>query len=46
MRLDGLRLSLMPGPMASMYLLYDAKKKRLGRVRATVDFFTAELSEP
>ena len=44
--LDGLRLSLMPGPVASMYLLYDAKKKRLGRVRATVDFFTAELSKP
>lgn len=39
------RLVASNGPEMSLYMLYDPKKARLGKVRALVDFLSAELAE-
>jgi len=43
--LDDARLVASTGAEMSLYMLYDARKARLGKVRALVDFLTAELAE-
>ena len=35
----------LPGPETSVYLLYDPRKARLGKVRALVDFLADELAD-
>jgi DNA-binding transcriptional LysR family regulator len=44
--LDDARLVASTGAEMSLYMLYDPRKARLGKVRALVDFLTAELAEP
>lgn len=43
--LDDGRLGASSGAETSLYMLYDARKARLGKVRALVDFLVAELGE-
>lgn len=43
--LEDARLVASTGSEMSLYLLYDPRKARLGKVRALVDFLTAELAE-
>lgn len=43
--LDDAALSCVNGPESSVYLLYDPKRARLGRVRALVDFLVEALGE-
>lgn len=43
--LEDAELSCIQGPEASLYLLYDPKRARLGRVRALVDFLVQALGE-
>lgn len=43
--LEDARLVASRGAEMSLYMLYDPRKARLGKVRALVDFLTAELAE-
>lgn len=42
---EGGEFMKLPGPETSVYLLYDPRKVRLGKVRALVDFLVAELTD-
>ena len=44
-RVDGGEFMKLPGPETSVYLLYDPRKARLGKVRALVDFLADELTD-
>ena len=44
--LEDAELSCLPGAEASLYLLYDARRARLGQVRALIDHLVEELAEP
>ena len=43
--LEDARLVSSAGPEVSLFLLYDPRKARLGKVRAMVDFLMGELGE-
>ena len=44
-KVEGGEFMKLPGPETSVYLLYDPRKARLGKVRAIVDFLVEELSD-
>lgn len=44
-KVEGGEFLKLPGPETSVYLLYDPRKARLGKVRAIVDFLVEELSD-
>ena len=44
--LEDAELSCLPGAEASLHLLYDARRARLGQVRALIDHLVEELAEP
>lgn len=44
--LEDTRLVASPGPEMSLFLLYDPRRARLGKVRALVDFLVEALGEP